>query len=185
MNTTTTAQATTVPAWVQHHYGGPDAVVLGHRPIPTPGPDEVLVQVHATGLNAADARLMRGDPYLVRLGFGLARPKQPVRGMDVAGRITAVGAGVSGFAVGDEIVAETNGGGLAPLVVVPAKRLAHRPAGISPRGAPVVPPAGGPALPALDPAGVGPVGGTRPRSPRCSRSRAAPPSRRSTSRGSA
>lgn len=114
MSTTT---VTTMPAWVQHTYGGVETVALEEIQVPEPRADEVIVRVCATALNAADARLMRGDPYLVRLGFGLRKPKCAVRGIDVAGTITKIGAAVSGFAVGDEIVAESAGGGLAPFAV--------------------------------------------------------------------
>ena len=150
MNTTTTSTATTMPAWRQSIYGGADTVALAEQHVPTPGPDEVLVRVRATGLNAADARIMRGDPYMLRLGFGISRPKQPVRGIDIAGTVTAVGARVAEFAVGDEVVAESGGGGLATFAKVAAKRLVQRPESVEPEIAAALPIAGGTAVQALD-----------------------------------
>lgn len=151
MNTTEIA---TMPAWVQHTYGGVETVSLKEIPIPEPRADEVIVQVRATALNAADARLMHGDPYLVRLGFGLTKPKCPIRGIDLAGTITAVGTAVTGFDVGDEIVAESAGGGLAPFVAVPAKRLVKRPNEVKACSAAALPMAGGTAWQALETAKV-------------------------------
>ncbi|MFA5607552.1 MAG: NAD(P)-dependent alcohol dehydrogenase [Leucobacter sp.] len=114
MSTTT---VTTMPAWVQRTYGGVETVALEQIQVPGPRDDEAIVRVHATALNAADARLMHGDPYLVRLGFGLRKPKCAVRGIDLAGTVTALGTAVTGFAIGDEVVAESGGGGLAPFAV--------------------------------------------------------------------
>lgn len=144
----------TMPAWVQRSYGGVETVSLAEMPTPEPRADEVIVRVRATALNAADARLMHGDPYLLRLGFGLTKPKCPVRGIDLAGTITAVGTAVTGFAVGDEIVAESAGGGLAPFVAVPAKRLVARPDAVDAHTAAALPMAGGTAWQALEAAGV-------------------------------
>lgn len=146
--------AGTMPAWVQRSYGGAETVSLAELPIPAPRPDQVQVRVRATGLNAADVRIMRGDPLLVRLAFGLRRPRQPVRGMDIAGTIAAIGTAVEGFAIGDEVVAEADGGGLAPLVAVAASRLALRPDAVAPDAAAALPLAGGTAAQALDRAGV-------------------------------
>ncbi|WP_223170571.1 NAD(P)-dependent alcohol dehydrogenase [Microbacterium sp. NIBRBAC000506063] len=145
---------TTMRAWTQRGYGGPETVSRERLPVPSPKPRQVVVRMRAVGLNAGDVHLLRGDPLLVRLAFGLMRPKQPVRGMDVAGRVTAVGAKVSGFAVGDEVVAEAGGGGLASFVPVDAKRLARRPENVDPDAAAVLPIAAGTAAQALDLAGV-------------------------------
>lgn len=146
--------STTMRAWTQHSYGGPEAVSRERMPVPRPKPHQVVVRMRAVGLNAGDVHLMRGDPLLVRPAFGLMRPKQPVRGMDVAGTVTAVGAKASGFAVGDEVVAEAGGGGLASFVPVDAKRLARRPENVDPDAAAALPIAAGTAAQALDLAGV-------------------------------
>lgn len=151
MNTITAA---TMPAWIQRTYGGVETVSLGETPIPEPRNDEVIVRVRVTALNAADARLMHGDPYLMRLGFGFTKPKCAVRGIDLAGTITAVGSAVTGFEVGDEIVAESAGGALAPYVAVPANRLVKRPNTVNARDAAALPMAGGTAWQALEAAEV-------------------------------
>jgi len=145
----------TMPAWRQHRYGAPDVVALEEAAIPAPGRGEVLLRIRVTALNNGDIRVLRGEPQLVRLAFGLRRPKQPVRGMDVAATVVARGEGVSGFAVGDEIVAELpGGGGLATYAIAPAKRLARRPAMVDPVVAAALPIAAGTAWLALDRAAV-------------------------------
>ena len=115
----------------------------------------MLLRLRATGLNNADTRVMHGEPLLLRLAFGLRRPKQPVRGMDAAGTVIALGDGASGFAPGDEVVCELpGGGGLAGYAVAPVKRLVRRPGNVDPLVAAALPIAGGTAWQALDRAGV-------------------------------
>ncbi|WP_203582399.1 NAD(P)-dependent alcohol dehydrogenase [Microbacterium hibisci] len=144
-----------MPAWRQERYGGVDAVTLGEAEVPAPGRGEVLLRLRATGLNNGDVRVMRGEPRLVRLAFGLRRPKQPVRGMDAAATVVARGEGVDGFAVGDEVVGELpGGGGLAAYAVCPASRLVRRPAQLDPATAAVLPIAGGTAWQALERGGA-------------------------------
>lgn len=148
-----------MPVWAQHRYGGPEVVALEQVPVPNPGPGEVLVEVAASSLNSADARLLRGDPALIRLAFGLRRPS-PVRGRDVAGVVVAVGpgvgpgagagAGASPHAVGDRVAGELPGGGLGAYVVGAASALAAVPASVPLEVAATVPLAGGTAWQALD-----------------------------------
>lgn len=143
--------ATSMSAWSQARYGGPDAVGLKNTDVPAPARGEVLVRLRATGLNNGDIRVMRGEPLLVRSAFGLRRPKQPVRGMDAAATVVAVGEGVSGWAAGDEVVCELpGGGGLATYAVAPAKRLVRRPPELDPASAAALPIAGGTAWQALE-----------------------------------
>lgn len=144
----------TMTAWAQRGYGGPETVAPTELPVPRPKSGEALVRVRATGLNAADARIMRGDPALLRLGFGLTRPRQSVRGIDIAGTVVSIGSAVTGVAVGDEVVAESIGGGLASVVAVPVSRLVRRPAEVSAEHAAALPIAGGTAMQALDRAAV-------------------------------
>ena len=108
MTSPTTAAAptatTTMRAVVQDGYGAAD--VLRHAEVPVPRTlkdDEVLVRVHAAGLDRGTWHLMTGTPYAVRLVMGLRRPKQPVLGLDLAGTVAAVGSAVTRFAVGDEV----------------------------------------------------------------------------------
>ncbi len=149
------AVPTTMTAWRQLAYGGPDVVTAARLDVPVPGRDEVLLRMRAVSLNSADVHLMRGEPRMVRLAFGLRRPKRPVLGMDVAGTIVAVGEGVADWAVGDEVVGELPGGGLAEYVIAPVKQLVRRPAALQAETAAALPLAGGTAWQALDRAGVG------------------------------
>ena len=117
-NTPTALGTDTMPAWTQHRYGEADAVTRETVDVPAPGRGEVLLRLRATGLNNGDIRVMRGEPLLVRLAFGLRRPRQPVRGMDAAATVVALGDGVTGVSVGDEVVGELPaGGGLAAYAV--------------------------------------------------------------------
>ena len=100
----------TMKAWVYERYGSPD--VLGFEEVETPRPagDEVAVRVRACGLNAADWHVMRADPFLVRLRFGLRRPRRPmIAGCDVAGVVESVGERVTRFSPGDHVY---GGGGI-------------------------------------------------------------------------
>ncbi|MCR2809351.1 MULTISPECIES: NAD(P)-dependent alcohol dehydrogenase [unclassified Microbacterium] len=150
----TTALPTAMTVWSQHRYGDADAVAPEDVPVPSPGPHEVLVRVHATGLNSADARVMRGDPLILRLAFGLRRPRAAVQGRDIAGTVVGAGAAVTTLQVGDAVLGETTGGGLAPFVVVPAARLVRRPEGLDDVVAATLPMAGGTAWQALALAGI-------------------------------
>jgi NADPH:quinone reductase-like Zn-dependent oxidoreductase len=79
-------------AIVQDAYGSADVLVLRDVETPVPGDDDVLIRVRAAGVDQGVWHLMTGMPYLVRLfGFGLKKPKVPVRGREVAGVVEAVG----------------------------------------------------------------------------------------------
>src|SRR5881296_1201153 len=90
-------------AIVYHKYGSPDVLQLKEVEKPTPQDDEVLVQVHAASVNAADWHLLRGKPFLARFVNGLQKPKNTKLGADVAGRVEAVGRNVTQFQVGEEV----------------------------------------------------------------------------------
>jgi len=96
-------------AIVQKRYGSADVLDLGEVDRPVPGANEVLVRVHAASVNAYDWHLMRGDPRIARLGLGFGGPKVRIRGRDFAGRVEAVGSGVTGLRVGDEVFGEADG----------------------------------------------------------------------------
>ena len=97
-------------AIVHDRYGSPDEV-LEFQDIDKPvvEDDEVLVRVHAAALNAADWHIVRGLPYIGRLAFGLLKPKNSVPGLDVAGRVEAVGKNVTQLRPGDEVYGESDG----------------------------------------------------------------------------
>lgn len=94
-------------AIVQDRYGSPDVLRLTEVERPVAAAGEVLVRVHAAAVNAADWHVMRGDPYLARLMmpsvFGFGGPKPMIRGRDFAGRVEAVGDGVTRLRPGDEV----------------------------------------------------------------------------------
>ena len=91
-------------AIVYHRYGPPNVLRLGDVPKPTPSDVEVLVEVHAASVNAADVDLLRGK-FMVRPG-GLFRPKYRILGSDIAGRVEAVGRDVTQFRPGDKILGD-------------------------------------------------------------------------------
>ena len=146
-------------AWVYERYGSPDVLGFEEVETPTPAGDEVAVRVQACGLNAADWHVMRADPFLVRLRFGLRRPRRPrIAGCDVAGVVESVGERVTRFSPGDHVHAEIGyGGGLAELATIREDRAARMPATCTFEQAAAVPMAGITALQAIRDAGrVGP-----------------------------
>jgi NADPH:quinone reductase-like Zn-dependent oxidoreductase len=129
----------TMRAVVQDTYGSADVLELRKIAVPVVGNDDVLVRVRAAGLDPGVWHLMAGLPYLVRfMGFGLRRPKIPVRGRDVAGRVEAVGASVTGFEPGDEVFG-TCEGSFAEFVCARPDRLAPKPGNLTFEQAAAVP----------------------------------------------
>lgn len=129
-------------AVVYTRYGPPDVLHLTEVDTPAPGDGEVLVRVRAVSLNLSDWEGLRGRPFYARIG-GLFRPRRHILGSDIAGRVEAVGAGVS-FQPGDDVFADilSQLGGFAEYVVVPAKALAAMPVGMSYAEAAALPQAG-------------------------------------------
>lgn len=146
-------------AIVQDRYGSPDHLALREVDKPAPAAGEVLVRVHAASVNARDWHVMRGDPYIARLAlpsvFGFGAPKGPIRGSDVAGRVEAVGAGVTRFRPGDEVYGDVcdQDGAFAEYVCVPDGQLEHKPVNLTFEQAAAVPMAGCTALAGLRGAG--------------------------------
>ncbi|MFJ5774831.1 NAD(P)H-quinone oxidoreductase [Streptomyces sp. NPDC093094] len=104
--------------------GGAEALVWAEVADPVPGPGEVLVEVAASAVNRAD--------ILQRQGFYDPPPgASPYPGLECSGRIAAIGSGVSGWSVGDEVCALLSGGGYAEKVAVPAGQLLPVPKGVS------------------------------------------------------
>jgi NADPH:quinone reductase-like Zn-dependent oxidoreductase len=117
-------------AIVYHRYGSPD--VLDHADVekPTPGDDEVLIQVRAASLNPLDWRLMHGGPFIIRLLFGLRKPRIGRIGRDVAGQIEAVGRNVTRFKPGDAVFGACRGA-CAEYACAAEGALALKPAGVT------------------------------------------------------
>ena len=105
MTTCTTTAGTTMRAIIQENYGeGENVLRLGQTSRPAIGDREVLLRVHAAGVDRGVWHLMVGLPYPVRLaGYGIRAPRASVPGREVAGRVDAVGADVTTLAVGDEV----------------------------------------------------------------------------------
>ncbi len=90
-------------AIVNPGYGSPDILTLQDIPKPSPGPNEVLVKIHATTVNRTDCGLRAGKPFFVRFIIGLFRPPWKVMGSEFSGVVEAVGSEVSEFKSGDEV----------------------------------------------------------------------------------
>ncbi|GAA3597018.1 NAD(P)-dependent alcohol dehydrogenase [Kribbella ginsengisoli] len=117
-------------AVVRDSYGTADVLRVAEIARPAPGPGQVLVQIEAAGLDRGAWHLMTGKPYLLRLVFGVRRPRNPVLGRELAGRVVALGEGVTTFAEGDEVFG-IGEGSFAQYAVARADKLAVKPAGLS------------------------------------------------------
>lgn len=135
-------------AIVYDTYGTPDVLRLRQIDRPAIGDGDVLVRVRAVSLNALDKHFLGGMPYIMRLGTGLRAPKRRIPGVDLAGEVEAVGAGVTRFRPGDAVV------GIRPAACAEYVRagesdLLPKPAALSFEQAAAVPTAGITALQAL------------------------------------
>ncbi|MEV7607140.1 NAD(P)-dependent alcohol dehydrogenase [Paenarthrobacter sp. NPDC089322] len=146
----------TMRAVLQEGYGSADVLRVGSITRPAIAPDEVIIRVHAAGLDRGTWHIMTGLPYVLRLAFGFRTPKNPVPGLDLSGTVEAVGAKVSRFAVGDQVFG-VGKGSFAEFASARERQLAHKPASITFEQAAVVPVSACTALQALRAAGVDPV----------------------------
>lgn len=128
-------------AVVHREYGAPESLSIEDVPNPAPGEDDVLIRVMAAGASIGDHHIITGKPYLLRLSpfGGFPRPKHPVPGASMSGRVEAVGAKVTTFRVGDEVFGQALNGAFAQYLVVPAKFIAHKPKNLSFEEAAAVP----------------------------------------------
>lgn len=121
-------------AIVRSIYGSPDVLELREVPTPVPGDGEVLVRVHAASVNRADIDYLTGRPLITRLATGFRKPKHAGLGLDAAGVVEAVGAGVTRFAPGDRVfsnLTEYGYGAFAESACAPARAWASMPADAS------------------------------------------------------
>ncbi len=135
-------------AIVQDSYGTTSVLEVRDIDQPEIGDHEVLLYVHAAGVNPADWAIMSGLPYIARPIYGLRKPKNGVRGTDVAGRVEAVGAAVTRLRPGDEVFGWCTGS-FADYVAVADEALTLKPANLTFEQAAAVPMAGLVALQAL------------------------------------
>jgi len=137
--TTPTATTTkSMRAIVQDRYGTAEVLRLAEQPVPEIGDDDVLVRVHAAGMDRGTWHLMVGLPYLIRLGYGFKGPRQPVAGIDLAGTVVATGSKVTRFNEGDEVYG-TGRGTFAEYAAAPESKLAAKPTNLSFERAAAVP----------------------------------------------
>ncbi|MEA3170109.1 MAG: NADPH:quinone reductase [Pseudomonas sp.] len=103
--------------------GGPDVLQPRRADVPVAGPGEILIRVHAAGVNRPDA-LQRAGKYPMKPGMS------PIPGLEVAGEVVALGDGVTQYSLGDKVCALTNGGGYAQFCSVPASQALPIPEGM-------------------------------------------------------
>jgi NADPH:quinone reductase-like Zn-dependent oxidoreductase len=125
-------------AIVQETYGPPAALRLREVPRPTIGDGEVRLRVRAAGVNPLDWHYVRGAPYIARLAMGLTKPKTTRRGVDVAGRVEAVGKGVTRLRPGDDVFGWCDGA-FAEYASAPEEHFVSKPAEVTYEEAAAVP----------------------------------------------
>ncbi|MBS4195180.1 NAD(P)-dependent alcohol dehydrogenase [Lederbergia citri] len=131
-------------AMVYNKYGTTNVLNLKEIEIPTLKENEVLVKIHAVSVNSWDWDLLRGKPFLARLG-GMLKPKYKILGADIAGKVEAIGREVSHISVGDEVFGDVSWcgwGGFAEYVSVNAEALTLKPASMTFEEAAAIPQAG-------------------------------------------
>ena len=138
----------TMKAVIYTKYGPPEVLQLKEIEKPAPRDREVLVQVRAASVNAYDWRFLRGKPFILRLFSGLSKPRNPIAGADLAGRVEAVGGSVKRFRPGDEVFG-CHRGAFAEYIGVPEDRLTLKPVSMTFEEAAALPMAGLTALQAL------------------------------------
>ncbi|WP_433989263.1 Zinc-type alcohol dehydrogenase-like protein (plasmid) [Pseudoseohaeicola sp. NH-UV-7] len=96
----------TLRAWSIRRYGKPDQLEPVERPMPAPGPTEILIRIHASAVTRADGMMRAGQPRFARAFLGLRRPRNNLSGTGLSGEVISIGTGVSRFAAGDAVFGE-------------------------------------------------------------------------------
>lgn len=111
-------------AIVIHSFGGPDVLNYENIPVPDPKPNELLIQVHAVGVNPVDWKIREG--YLGQI------PLPSILGSDFSGVVEAIGSEITNFRVGDSVlgIVSDDSGSYAEYAVAPASQVAHKPDGL-------------------------------------------------------
>ena len=136
-------------AVVARRYGPPEVLEYTDVGRPVVGDGDVLVSVRAASVHPGDYFVMTGVPQIVRLAFGLRRPRHPIPGRDLAGVVEAVGKDVPDLQPGDEVFGWSTTGALAQYASVPADQLVRKPDRLTMEQAASVPTSGITALQAL------------------------------------
>lgn len=129
-------------AIVYTRYGTPDVLELKEVEKPVPKDNEVLIKVNAASINSFDMRHLKADPFLIRFGAGLMKPKKKILGVDVAGVVEAIGKKVTRVKPGDEVfgdICECGCGGFAEYVSVDENILALKPTDMTFKEAAAIP----------------------------------------------
>ena len=122
---------------VQDRYGAPEVIEIRETPRATPAENEILVRIHASAVTQGDRRLRAADfpgasAVIGRLMFGLSGPRNATPGTNFAGQVVAIGAKVTGYAVGDEVFGACDHGAYAEFLTVREDgRVARIPEGVS------------------------------------------------------
>lgn len=118
-------------AIAQDAYGAADVLRQREMERPLPAAGDVLIRVHAAGVDPSVWHLMTGLPYLLRFaGFGLRVPKNPVPGSDLSGVVAAVGSNVTRFRPGDDVFG-IGKGAFAEYALAPEEKLVHKSASVT------------------------------------------------------
>ncbi|PWN06025.1 NAD(P)-dependent alcohol dehydrogenase [Rhodohalobacter mucosus] len=136
-----------------NEYGPPKTLEIGEAAKPVPKDGEVLVKIHSTAINDWDWGIVRGNPFIIRMFFGLWKPKVRIPGIEISGTVEEVDDNVSSFTVGVEVYCDLSDnvfGGFAEYVCIPEKSLYQKPANISHLEASALPHAGLLVLQSLD-----------------------------------
>lgn len=120
--TTADQPAQRMRALRMHEYGSSEVLRLEEAPVPTPQEGEVRIRVHAAGVNPIDWKVRSGR---LQRSYPVPLPYTP--GRDIAGTIDAVGSGVTGWKIGDQVIANSDGGGFAEYAVAAAGDVARKP----------------------------------------------------------
>jgi NADPH:quinone reductase-like Zn-dependent oxidoreductase len=143
-------------AMLQSGYGGLEVYRFGKAPRPVAAAGEVVIAVRAAGVDRGTWHMMTGRPYLMRvMGFGFSAPKAPVPGLEVAGVVVEVGAGVTRFQVGDEVFGVAKGS-FAQFAAALESKLAKKPAQLSFEQAAAIAASGSTAMQAVEAAKLAP-----------------------------
>ena len=113
----------TMKAIVSTRYGSPDVLQLQEVPTPSPKAGEVMVKIHTAIVEPSDTAFRKGDPFLIRLIYGLTKPRITTQGVSFAGEIAALGAEVEGFTIGQPVIgSNVNFGAHAEYLCIKAKQ---------------------------------------------------------------